>query len=112
VISITVQAQHADFIRDFMKSPPQTNEVQRSAMIVPALHYLVAAVTPDHVPSIELLEIGASAGLNQYPDRVQVDYGRLYPSDWNPDLAAQGKMVWTARGPGRIFSSIGAGIGL
>jgi hypothetical protein len=83
--------QHLDFIQDFMKSPPQTNEVQRSALIVPALHYLAAAMMPARAPTIELLEIGASAGLNQYPDRVAIDFGSFELGSNHPAIRLKAK---------------------
>lgn len=52
---------HADgFIADWMREPPQTNEVARSAAIMAALMALRAEVDRP----VELLELGASAGLN------------------------------------------------
>jgi hypothetical protein len=63
--------RHDDFITAFLDSAPQTNEVARSAIVLgAALH--VAAMT--HLP-IELLEIGASAGLNLRFDRYHYDLG-------------------------------------
>ncbi len=52
--------EHAAFLRDVLRSPPQTNEVGRSAVLLGGfLHIAAAAGLPLH-----LLEIGASAGLN------------------------------------------------
>jgi hypothetical protein len=65
------QADHIDFLVQFMTGPPQTNEVQRSALILPGLKWIAAQTGGD----MELLEIGSSAGLNQFPDQVHVDYG-------------------------------------
>jgi hypothetical protein len=54
--------------RAFMRSPPQTNEVKRSLALLPGFLYLTHAFPgPMH-----LLELGASAGLNQLWD--QFDY--------------------------------------
>jgi hypothetical protein len=80
------QADHADFLVQFMTRPPQTNEVQRSALILPGLTWIAAQAGSD----IELLEIGSSAGLNQFPDQVHVDYGAftLGPRDAALSLSA------------------------
>jgi hypothetical protein len=51
--------------REFIKSPPQTNEVRRSIALLPGFLHLAAQFPgPMHV-----LELGASAGLNQNWDR-------------------------------------------
>lgn len=51
--------------RAFLKSPPQTNEVRRSIALLPGFLHL-AAMYPG---PMHLLELGASAGLNQNWDR-------------------------------------------
>jgi hypothetical protein len=51
--------------------PPQTNEVQRSAALLPGLLYVAAATARP----LALLEIGASAGLNLWPERHRYAYG-------------------------------------
>jgi hypothetical protein len=50
---------------------PQTNEVQRSAALLPGLLRLAQATG---LP-LALCELGASAGLNLWPERHRVDYG-------------------------------------
>jgi len=64
--------RHADaFIADWMREPPQTNEVARSAAIMAALMTLRAEVD---LP-VELLELGASAGLNLNLGHYAFDLG-------------------------------------
>ncbi|AUH34612.1 DUF2332 domain-containing protein [Paracoccus tegillarcae] len=52
--------RHSDHIMRWLDSPPQTNEVGRAAVLIAAARFL-AGLTP--LP-LELLELGASAGLN------------------------------------------------
>lgn len=58
-------------LRKALALPPQTNEVQRSAALLPGLLH-VAALTP--LP-LALVEIGASAGLNLWCDQYRHDHG-------------------------------------
>jgi hypothetical protein len=51
---------HPTFLLDWLTSPPQTNEVRRSAPLIAAAHWLTARFG---LP-IVLSELGASAGLN------------------------------------------------
>jgi len=53
-----------------LSGPPQTNEVQRSAVLLPGLLYL-AQQTPW---PLALLEIGASAGLNLWLDHYRYEH--------------------------------------
>lgn len=55
----------AGFIDRFLDSPPQTNEVRRSAVLIAAGHWL----TERFGLPIDLSELGASAGLNLNWDR-------------------------------------------
>jgi hypothetical protein len=57
--------------RDFMAHEPQTNEVRRSACLLPGF-LTIAAETG--LP-LACLELGASAGLNQLWSRYAYDYG-------------------------------------
>ena len=66
-----VLTRHDNYLAAFLDSPPQTNEVARSALILgAALH--VAART--RLP-LALYEIGASAGLNLGFDAYRYDLG-------------------------------------
>lgn len=66
--------QHADFIDEYLNSPPQTNEVGRSAILLPALLQLMQR----HQLPFELYELGASAGLNQGLPHFAYDF-----DDWH-----------------------------
>jgi hypothetical protein len=69
-ITSTISA-HDDFLHDWLDSPPQTNEVGRSGVIMPGL-LVVAAATA--LP-LRLRELGASAGLNLRCDSYHYDIG-------------------------------------
>lgn len=61
----------AAFLDAFLNSPPQTNEVRRSAAILPA-----ALVVADHFGlPLSLSELGASAGLNLKLDQYALAIG-------------------------------------
>jgi hypothetical protein len=86
-------AAHDAFLTAYLDSPPQTNEVRRSAIILGGcLHVAAATCLP-----IALFEIGASAGLNLAFDRYRYDFGNglawgdpaspvTIPSEWRGDL--------------------------
>lgn len=57
----TALQTHSGFILNFLKSAPQTNEVRRSAILLPG--FLTIAEAANGLPFV-LSEIGASAGLN------------------------------------------------
>ncbi len=68
---------HADFLLDFLKSPPQTNEVGRSSVLMGGFH-IIASETG--LP-LSILEIGASAGLNLFWDHYRYKLGE---AEWGP----------------------------
>ena len=61
--------RHTGFILDWMQSAPQTNEVRRSAVLIPAAHWLAA----HHGLPFKTSELGASAGLNLAWDRFALE---------------------------------------
>lgn len=58
--ALAALARHPAFLLDWLTTPPQTNEVRRSAPLIAAAHWLTQRVG---LPLI-LSELGASAGLN------------------------------------------------
>lgn len=76
-----VLTEHRDEIRDWLKRPPQTNEVGRGAALAGALCYLAArAAYP-----VRLIEIGASAGLNLRADHFWISgTGLTFGPDSSP----------------------------
>ena len=69
----------APFLERFLNSPPQTNEVRRSAALIAAGHWLAAR----HPLPFVFSELGASAGLNLIWDRyaLATPQGTLGPAD-------------------------------
>ena len=63
---------HAAFILDRLKSAPQTNEVRRSAALLPGFLTISSLF---HKPLV-LSEVGASAGLNLHWDHYDYRLGR------------------------------------
>lgn len=78
---------------DWLRSPPQTNEVRRAAALVPALHLVAAHSEGD----LHLLELGASAGLNLLLDRFAVQAGEVSYGPEEPILTLAPD--WTGPAP-------------
>ena len=70
---------HEPFLLDWVSSAPQTNEVRRSAALMPA----AAVVATQFDAPVVLSELGASGGLNLNWDRFALDLpnARLGPDD-------------------------------
>ena len=62
-------AEEAEHLDAWLDGPPQTNEVRRSAALIPAAHLLAAR----HGLPLVLSEVGASAGLNLAFDRYAIE---------------------------------------
>ena len=84
---------HGEELLPWLQSPPQTNEVRRSAALIAAGHWLAARFGLPFV----LSELGASAGLNLIWDRYALTAAgmRLGPSDAALQLAPD----WTGAAP-------------
>ncbi len=72
-------ARHEDFMLNWIKNAPQTNEVRRSAVLIAAAHWIAAR----HPLPFFTSELGASAGLNLMWDRFALCHAgqRLGPTD-------------------------------
>jgi len=98
--------EHADFLRGFVaEQPVQTNEVQRSWVLLPL--FLHAAAGEVHV-----VELGTSAGLNLVWDRYRYRYeqGAWGPADAPLELAGEERrpVPATLLGRGlRVLSRVG-----
>ena len=80
-------------ILGFIRNTPQTNEVGRSAALMPGLLEIAARTG---LP-LELYEIGASAGLNLFPDRYRYRFG---DAEWgSPDSRPLLAPQWTGPAP-------------
>lgn len=92
--------QQAAFIDAFIDSPPQTNEIRRSAVLIAAGHALAERFG---LPLI-LSELGASAGLNLIWDRYALDTGamQLGPAEPVLTLRPEWRGVAPVAGPLRV----------
>jgi hypothetical protein len=85
----------ADWAKAFIQSPPQTNEVGRSVGLWPGL----CAAAQGYDGPIDVLELGASAGLNTFMDHFE------YQTDawsWRPeptDKKVHLTTLWTGSKP-------------
>ncbi|WP_416795766.1 DUF2332 domain-containing protein [Ciceribacter azotifigens] len=84
--------EHEGFILERLKSAPQTNEVRRSAALLPGF-LTIAALTGK---PLVLSEIGVSAGLNLQWDRYRY---RLGNSLWGPDSTVVLEPDWQGDAP-------------
>ena len=73
---------HEEFLLNWLQSPPQTNEVSRSAVIWPA--FMEVARLADK--PLHLLEVGASGGLNLQASRFSYDLGGVSCGDLQSKL--------------------------
>ena len=70
---------HEKRILEWLENAPQTNEVRRSAVILPALALAYERFGCD----FDLLEVGCSGGLNLFADKFRLDLPRTRLGDSN-----------------------------
>jgi hypothetical protein len=73
---------HSAFLCDWIETPPQTNEVRRSAALIPVSQYLANRFG---LP-LQLSELGSSGGLNLFFDNYAVDTGATILGSKSPIL--------------------------
>jgi hypothetical protein len=84
-------ARERDWVAGFLRSAPQTNETRRTIALLPGFLSLAAR----HDLEIELLELGASAGLNLHWDRFA-----YHTASWRwGDGAVRISTEWTGAPP-------------
>ena len=75
--------EHADLVREFLRHPPQTNEVGRAPLLLAG--WLEIAARTGY--PLCLFELGASAGLNLIADRYAYQFGDV---PWRPAAPGPG----------------------
>jgi hypothetical protein len=88
-----VLAQWDDWLLPWLEGPPQTNEVARAGALWPG----IMAVADRFGPDVELLELGASAGLNLNLDRFGYVLDGIAAGD--PGSGVQLKPEWHGKPP-------------
>ena len=68
---LDAMANHGPFVQNWLKHAPQTNEVRRSAALIPSAHWIAAR----HPLPFVISELGASGGLNLMWDRYALETG-------------------------------------
>jgi hypothetical protein len=90
----------------WLDGPPQTNEVGRSAVLMGGFLTLVR----EFPQPFELLELGASAGLNLLPDRYAYNLGGLFVGD--PASPVRLQPQWQGPPPPRAEAIIASRAGV
>ena len=86
-------SEEAETLRSYLSHPPQTNEVMRSAALLPGF---LTVAQRSGLP-LRCLELGASGGLNQVWDRHAYDYGSFTWGGSEARLTLDSK--WTGPAP-------------
>ena len=92
--ALPAMVERRSCIARFMRHEPQTNEVGRSAVLLPGFLEIAAGGGPP----MRLLEVGASAGLNLLWDRRRYRLGEV--GEWGPHEATLAiETEWRGRAP-------------
>ncbi|WP_025899340.1 DUF2332 domain-containing protein [Sneathiella glossodoripedis] len=84
--------ENEDFVLQYLKSAPQTNEVRRAGILLPAF---MEVAKRTGINKFVMSELGASAGLNMLWDKYRYDYGGVNFGNSNspvricPDVSGQ-----------------------
>lgn len=96
---LSVLESHTDALIEALAVAPQTNEIGRSAALLPGLSHCIGSDRPP----VRLFEIGASAGLNLLLDHFRYELGDV---TWG-DSAAEAVVRADWRGPmPRLFDDV------
>ena len=101
-------ARHASRLLAWLDQPPQTNEVRRSAALIPAFHLLAG----QYKTPLVLSELGASAGLNLFWDRYRLDLGTAAYGPADSPVILAPRWTGTPPAPARIEVAERAGADL
>lgn len=85
-------AREQDWVRDYLKYAPQTNEARRSILLLTGFLHLAEQFNMD----IHMLELGASAGLNMNWDKFRYE---LEDWSWGPPSPVKLTTKWTGPPP-------------
>ena len=83
-------------LRSALSLPPQTNEVQRSAALLPGLLHVAAQTAAQTALPLSLMEVGASAGLNLWCDHYRHEHGNWAWGDSQSALTLRSEWIGPA----------------
>lgn len=107
-IVLAVTREHDTNLVKWFDSPPQTNEAGRSAGLMAGLLWLAERLgpgcSPEPATSFDLLELGASAGVNTMMERFSFDLGGTRTGP--PDSTVSIRPKWSGPPPPAVAIEI------